>query len=144
MKRFLFTTLILTLVAACLGSTAVWAEEGDGFTSGAANNEASSALNSSIGSGVNADTADGDLDNDSAAINCLEENCPDADDILHEGLSGEPEVVCAETDEADCDTDYLDNTEDETALWPLYVSLGALGTMIVLVIIINLLGSRKH
>lgn len=76
---------------------------------------------------------------------------------LEEGLSGEPEVVCADPTEPGCEegpskevtpgtddeAELESETEEEPALWPMVVSLSALGAMVVLVIIINLIG-RSH
>lgn len=59
-------------------------------------------------------------------------------DILHNGTSGEAEVVCASTDEPGCEDEAID-----PEMWPLYLSLGALGVTILLVIIINLIGRHK-
>lgn len=72
--------------------------------------------------------------------------------ILDEGTSGEPEVVCADKSEPGCeDTDSnpeevaTDGEEEELEpeLWPLILSLSALGATIVFVIIINLFGRKK-
>lgn len=65
---------------------------------------------------------------------------PDSEleDLEHNGTSGEPEVVCADPNEPGC--------EDEAVapeMWPLYLSLGALGFTILFVIIINLINRRK-
>lgn len=155
MKKHLFFTLILALTLTFILNIPVFAEETDNMvnsgettnvddeimplTSSPSDGSASSSSDGPIGTGVNSD----DLNQNSSAIECLEENCPDTDTIEHEGLSGEPEVVCAEEDESDCESTNHPE-DDETALWPVYVSLGALGAMIILVIIINLIGSRKH
>lgn len=64
-------------------------------------------------------------------------NDAELENALDEGLADEPEVICATEDEEDCEE------EGDPEIWPLYVSLGALGATIVLVIIINLMG-RKH
>lgn len=58
------------------------------------------------------------------------------ENALDEGLANEPEVICATGDEEGC-------TDDDPVMWPLYVSLGALGATIVLVLIINLLGRKQ-
>ncbi len=73
--------------------------------------------------------------------------------ILEEGTSGEPEVVCADASEPGCeDTNTTpeiveedgERTEIEPELWPLILSLSALGITIVFVIIINLCGRKKQ
>lgn len=70
---------------------------------------------------------------------------------FEEGTSGEPEVVCADENESDCqnttpESEVVepDGTEEaiEPELWPLIVSLSALGATIVFVIIINLCGRQ--
>lgn len=76
---------------------------------------------------------------------------------LEEGLSGEPEVVCADPTEPGCEespskevtpdtedeAELEAETEEEPAAWPMILSFSALGATVVLVIIINLIG-RKH
>ncbi len=147
MKKHLFFTLILALTLTFAINTPTFAEDvnpnadegimllenspSDGSTSSTGDGE--------IGTGVNSE----DIDPDSGAIECLEENCPNADNIEHEGTSGEPEVVCADPNEPGCEN-ADESAESEPELWPVYVSLGALGTMIILVIIINLLGGKKR
>lgn len=59
------------------------------------------------------------------------------ENALDEGLANEPEVICATGDEEGCADD------GDPAVWPLYVSLGALGATIILVLIINLLGRKQ-
>lgn len=59
------------------------------------------------------------------------------ENALDEGLADEPEVICATADEEGC------GEETDPEMWPLYVSLGALGATILLVIIINLIGRKK-
>ena len=59
------------------------------------------------------------------------------ENAVEEGLANEPEVVCATGDEEGCDT------ASDSEMWPLYISLGALGATVVLVIIINLIGRKK-
>lgn len=74
-----------------------------------------------------------------------DENCqPDPErydteleNALDEGLADEPEVICATDDEEGC------GEETDSEMWPLYISLGALGATILLVIIINLIGHKK-
>lgn len=72
--------------------------------------------------------------------------------ILDNGTSGESEVVCADKTEPGCeDTDTNpeivdengDTEELEPELWPLIVSLSALGATVLFVIIINLFGHQK-
>lgn len=75
-----------------------------------------------------------------------DENCQDTperydadlENALDEGLADEPEVICATGDEEGC------NDEANSEMWPLYISLGALATTIILVIIINLFGRKKQ
>lgn len=91
--------------------------------------------------------------------NCLDENgdllpnC-NADDpagSLDEGLSGEPEVVCTDENEPDCadpdDSETLNDPEDletsDAAMWPLILSLSALGATILFVLIINFAARKK-
>ena len=80
--------------------------------------------------------------------------CENAQNALEEGLSSESEVVCASEDEEGCEPgaeDYIDelegetadDEEEETAMWPVWLSFGAIGVMIVLVLIINLSGRKK-
>lgn len=56
--------------------------------------------------------------------------------IIDEGTSGEGEVICATPGEPGCE-------DSESELWPLILSLSALGATIIFVILINLLG-RHH
>lgn len=71
--------------------------------------------------------------------------------IFYNGTSGEAEVICASEDEADCpNTSAPDNAETdqedeetEPAMWPLILSLSALGVTIIFVIIINICGRKK-
>ena len=62
------------------------------------------------------------------------------EDIIHEGTSGEPEVICASTDEPGCE-DIEDGSEP--ALWPMIVSLSAIGAAFILIMIINLSHRKK-
>lgn len=71
-------------------------------------------------------------DADSKSESELENN------IDHNGTSGEALVVCASADEPGCTDEAVD-----PEMWPLYISLGALGATILLVIIINLIGHQK-
>lgn len=61
------------------------------------------------------------------------------DDIIHEGTSGEPEVVCADPNEPGCSDPAVD-----PELWPLILSLSVLGGTILFVIIINLINRNKR
>lgn len=60
------------------------------------------------------------------------------EDAIHNGTSGEPEVVCADPNEPGCEDEALD-----PEIWPLILSLSALGMTIIFIIIINLIGHRK-
>lgn len=77
---------------------------------------------------------------------------PISETELEEGTSGEPEVVCADESEPDCNTSdptpeiVEEDGETETIdpeLWPLILSLSSLGATIILVIIINVFGRKK-
>jgi len=61
------------------------------------------------------------------------------ENALDEGLANEPEVICASDDEEDCE-----DAETEPALWPLYISLGAIAITIVVIVVLNLIGRRKR
>lgn len=87
-----------------------------------------------------------------------------AEDVIDNGTSGEPLVVCADANEPDCDAnnttpeivkpdgsltpvDPADDPDAATSLadsesWPLIVSLASLGATVVFVIIINLFGRK--
>lgn len=86
----------------------------------------------------------------------------EAENMLEEGTSGEPEVVCADANEPDCnknnpaltgenkpeedkaaDADEDTETNEDAPLWPAILSFSALGVAAVLIIIINL-ASRKR
>lgn len=76
----------------------------------------------------------------------------EAENMLEEGTADEPLVVCADESEEDCDTadsapeeveDDGELDEIEPELWPLVISLSALGATVVFVIIINLFGRKK-
>ena len=77
--------------------------------------------------------------------NSTDENCQtnperydtEFENALEEGLANEPEVICATGNEEGCDT------ASDSEMWPLYISLGALGATVILVIIINLIGRKK-
>lgn len=60
------------------------------------------------------------------------------DNLDHLGTSGEAEVVCASADEPGCEDEAID-----PEMWTLYLSLGALGATVILIIIINLIGRHK-
>lgn len=60
------------------------------------------------------------------------------DDLIHNGTSDEAEVVCADPNERGCEDEAV-NPE----MWPLYLSLGALGATILFIIIINLVGGHR-
>lgn len=156
MKKHLFFTLTLALALTLSFNAPVFAEEAGNNTvdtgetadqnegimlhdNSPSDGSASSAGAGEVGTGMNSE----DLDQNSAAVECLEEDCPDASTIEHEGLSGEPEVVCADENEPDCES-AGESEDGEPELWPVYVALGALGAMIILVIIINIIGSRKR
>lgn len=64
----------------------------------------------------------------------------DYENAIHEGTSGEPEVVCADANEPGCE-DTEDTSDPE--LWPMILSFSALGVAFVLVIIINLSRRQK-
>lgn len=96
-----------------------------------------------------------DTDNPTASetSNCLDENgdllpnCSpdDPSGALDEGLADEPEVVCADENEPDCaDPDDPENLEtSDPAMWPLILSLSALGGTILFVLIINFATRKK-
>lgn len=48
-------------------------------------------------------------------------------------------------DHLDCSNalDCIEETEDEPAVWPMYLSLGALGLALLVFIILNLFGGKK-
>lgn len=91
--------------------------------------------------------------------NCLDENgdllpncnIDDFEGATDEGLADEPEVVCADENEPDCadpdDPETLNDPEDletsDAAMWPLILSLSALGATILFVLIINLATRKK-
>ncbi len=56
--------------------------------------------------------------------------------IIDEGTSGEGEVICATPGEPGCE-------DSDSELWPLILSLSALGATILFVIIINLFGHHS-
>lgn len=72
---------------------------------------------------------------------CCKRTAEEIANIEHNGTSGEAEVICADENEPDCTPENEAETEPE--LWPLILSLSALGFTIVFVIIINLIGRRK-
>jgi len=61
------------------------------------------------------------------------------ENALEEGLANEPEVICATGDEEGCE-----DAKTEPALWPLYLSLGAIAVTIVVIIVLNLIGRKKR
>lgn len=70
---------------------------------------------------------------------CRKRTAEEIANIEHNGTSGEAEVICADENETDCRPE--DNTEPE--LWPLILSVSALGFTILFVVIINLGKSKK-
>lgn len=69
-------------------------------------------------------------------------NTDDLNTVIHEGIADEPEVVCADPTEPGCEDPSIKDEEDP-ALWPLIVSLSALGATVLIVVIINLFGRKK-
>lgn len=148
MKKKSFFVLTLILGLSCAVSLPAFANETVPLID-ADSNQGSDA----IGSGINADDViKPDTTDNDAAIECLEEDCPDATTIEHEGTSGEPEVVCASEDEEGCElsdqeipSEDTDDEEDSTEpeLWPMWVSFGALSAMFVLIIMINVANRKR-
>lgn len=87
--------------------------------------------NINVDTGVNMPEVDTDTNTDVNPSSELE-------DLEHNGTSGEPEVVCADPNEPGCEDPAVD-----PEMWPLYLSLGALGFTILFVIIINLINRHK-
>lgn len=79
-----------------------------------------------------------DTDTSTTIDSNLESDSELENDIDHNGTSGEAEVVCADPNEPGCENEATD-----PEMWPLYLSLGALGATVLLVLIINLIGHRK-
>lgn len=79
------------------------------------------------------DTVEGTIDPDE-----IDESDTVENEIDHNGTSGEPEVVCADPNEPGCEDEAV-----EPEMWTLYLSLGALGATVILIIIINLIGRHK-
>lgn len=76
----------------------------------------------------------------------------EAEAMLAEGTADEPLVICADESESDCEATDAEPEEVESdgelediepELWPLIISLSALGATILFVIIINLFGRKK-
>lgn len=71
----------------------------------------------------------------------IPENCTTPiDQELEDGTSDEPLVVCADENETDCIPEVEDDTEP--ALWPMIVSMAALGLAAVMIIVLNLTGPK--
>lgn len=77
-------------------------------------------------------------DSDNEPTDVFDTDTTTDDNIDYTGTSGEAEVVCANSDEPGCEDEAID-----PEMWPLYISLGALGATILLVFIINLIGHYK-
>lgn len=60
------------------------------------------------------------------------------ENVEENGTSGEGEVICADADEPGCEE------VGEPELWPLILSLSALGFCIIFVIVINLASRKKR
>lgn len=56
---------------------------------------------------------------------------------------GDGSIVDADGNIAKCE-DEEESDDEEPEMWPMYVSLGALGAAILVFIILNLFGKRKH
>lgn len=79
-------------------------------------------------------------------------NCTElSDQETEDGTSDEPLVVCADKNEPGCEpeSDVAEETEDdpeadaaEPMLWPMIVSLAALGLAAVMIIVLNLTGPK--
>lgn len=82
----------------------------------------------------------GDLIQDCGIIDYASNPDNEFENAIDNGLADEPEVVCADENEPDCNTN---DSETEPELWPLIVSVSALGTTVILIFIINLFGRKK-
>ncbi len=76
--------------------------------------------------------------------NCAPDDltCIDENTVIHEGTAGEPEVVCADPTEPGCEDPEIAAAEDPE-LWPLIVSLAALGITLVVILALNLFRRKK-
>lgn len=150
MKKIIFFAITLILSLSCATSLPTFADDDPSTIT--------SVDEAAIGSGLNTedvpkpgseDSASNPVDeaNENVAEECLADDCPDAGTIEHEGTSGEPLVVCADENEAGCESSDQgtnpDEAQTEPELWPMWVSLGVLGAMIILVIIINIAGGKR-
>lgn len=64
----------------------------------------------------------------------IEATTVDDTENIYEGTSGEAEIV---------EVEDVEETPAEPAMWPAYVSFGALGVMVLAIIILNIRGGRK-
>lgn len=71
----------------------------------------------------------------------LESGANNSDDST--AKCGDGSIVDADGNIAKCE-DEEESDDEEPEMWPMYVSLGALGAAILVFIILNLFGKRKH
>ncbi len=73
--------------------------------------------------------------------------CTDlAENELDNGTSGEAEVVCADENEPGCsqpETTAIEDAEVEPEIWPMILSLSALGITVVCIVVFNIIGHKK-
>lgn len=144
-KTFISSSIIaLSLGVGILGFVPAHAEEintgtvpGDGFT--ATSDDELETI--SVG-GTSDNAAEPSSGNADAEPIFAGESTELEDTIDHEGTSGEPEVICADPTEPGCEDAAVED-EIDPELWPLIISLAALGLTVLFVIIFNIIGRKR-
>lgn len=145
-KTFIFSSIIaLSLGVGIISFIPAHAEDNTGTVSGEGFADSSSDLET-ISVGTNPTPSDSTDHNDPADSEAepifAGETAELEDTINHEGTSGEPEVVCADPTEPGCEDAAVEN-EIDPELWPLYLSLAALGLTVIFIIIFNIIGHKR-
>lgn len=141
-KKIIFSAAVALAMGFSLTSTTVFAEDGimpinetseatptsDTDTATPTNETAGeiSEPTSDVTSGDKIDLESGTNNSDDSTAKCGDGSIVDADGNI---------AKCEDEEESD---------DEEPEMWPMYVSLGALGAAILVFIILNLFGKRKH
>lgn len=74
-------------------------------------------------------------------IECDEAN-NDCADLIDLQETNDTEIILAEDEDGVTEVEDIE-VESEPEMWPVYVSLGAIGVMILMIIVLNLTGKKK-
>lgn len=133
MKKKLLIAIIATLCL--LGPSKAWADEIDVDCVADPTNAACIVTTSD----------DSAVDAIAEPTDCIEDDATDCAPVEESPL--EEEMNCIGSPDMNCEPEIIAEEEEaedsEPALWPMYVSLGALGAAILVFIILNLFGGKK-